>query len=96
MGNEKEDGRWFLIEHKECDSNFSINSKTFLNSFAGNTRKRNYIINCPNCGEAVLADKASVNQLIDFFKSYDDIIDILNMKKASIFEISLEDLEDSK
>ena len=87
------EGRWFLIEHKECGSVVTVNSQKFLNSVNSNNFSDQGGIICPNC----LAPFHKKDSLRRFFEEYEKLIKILNEAGFNIREIKAKiDFQDSK
>ena len=82
---EKEDeGRWFLIEHKDCHSVFTVNSQQFLKS-VNNDDPRPKRKRCPSCSTVI--PTTTVDSLCRFFDKYESLIESLAEKGFDIREI---------
>lgn len=82
---EKQEGtRWFAIKHKGCEALFTIDSRTFLNSF-GEPRGA---FRCPNCGEVIVKTE-SLDTFIEFLKQYQGLTEVL--ENSTIREIKPRD-----
>lgn len=80
MENKQEDTRWFVIRHQGCKALFTIDSRTFLNSFD----EPRGAFRCPNCGE-VIVKRESLDTFIEFLNQYQGITGVF--ENSTIREI---------
>jgi len=92
----KDEGRWFLIEHKkDCSSVFTVNSRKFLKSIVDNDDPRGKRKTCPSCSTVI--PTTAVESLCDFFAKYESLIESLATAGFNIREIKTNiDFQDSK
>lgn len=89
------DGRWFLVEHRECGSVFSINSMKFLKAIDADEYGETSIKECPCCRGKMNVN--AVQSLCDFFRKYESLTGTLDRSGFEIREIKTNiDFQDSK
>jgi hypothetical protein len=80
MGEPQEGTRWFAIKHKGCGALFTIDSRTFLNSF----HEPRGAFRCPNCGEVIVKSE-SLDTFMEFLTQYQGLTEVF--ENSTIREI---------
>jgi hypothetical protein len=80
MGEPREGTRWFAIKHKGCGALFTIDSRTFLNSF----HEPRGAFRCPNCGEVIVKSE-SLDTFMEFLTQYQGLTEVF--ENSTIREI---------
>jgi len=71
MEEKREETRWFVIRHKGCEAIFTIDSRTFLNSF----NEPRGAFRCPNCGGVVIKSE-SLDTFMEFLRQYQGLKEV--------------------
>lgn len=80
---------WYLIKHMECGACFTIDAKTFADSFK-TERDRDSFVKCPNCDETVL-NRTQKDHILSIFENNERLlgegIEIKRLEEDAVLSI---------